>query len=154
MTAQEARRPGVITAVAVLCWVVGALELAVGALFLALAAVPGAFQSTPTGSAVAFGAGYLLAGLAYLLVGFGVVRGADLARVIVLLVSVLNLAIGLFTAISGQPLAGILSMGIAVAIALPMWVGRGREWFERRRNRETAHQRHAADGASRPSAHR
>ena len=123
------RRPGVVTAAAILCWVVGALEAGTGLLYLRLASL-NAMTDTPAGSAFTFGIGYIVVGLAYIAVGFGVFRGADLARVIVLLVSVINFAVGLFTALSGQPLTGILSMGLAVAITLPLWVGRGRAWFD------------------------
>ncbi len=127
------RRPGVVTAVAVLCWVVGALELVLSILVLVLSAVPGALPSTLAGSLFASSIGYLVVALAYLAVGFGVFRGVDVARVIVLLASLVHLAVGLYTALTSEPIAGILSMGLAVAIALPLWVGRGAAWFDARR---------------------
>lgn len=122
-----------VTAVAVLCWAVGALELVLSILVLVLAEVPGALPSTLAGSLFASSIGYLVVALAYLAVGFGVFRGADVARVIVLLASLIQLAVGLYTALTSEPIAGILSMGLAVAIALPLWVGRGAAWFEARR---------------------
>ncbi len=123
-----------ITAVAVLCWAVGGLELVLSILVLVLAEVPGALPSTLAGSLFASSIGYLVVALAYLAVGFGVFRGVDVARVIVLLASVIHLAVGLYTALTSEPIAGILSMGLAVAIALPLWVGRGAAWFEAQRS--------------------
>ncbi|WP_295122282.1 hypothetical protein [uncultured Leifsonia sp.] len=131
------RRPGVVTAVAVLCWVVGGLELVLSILVLVLAAVPGALPSTLAGSLFASSIGYLVVALAYLAVGFGVFRGVDVARVIVLLASLIHLAVGLYTALTSEPIAGILSMGLAIAIALPLWIGRGAAWFEIRRRPRT-----------------
>ena len=127
------RRPGVVTAVAVLCWVVGGVELVLSILVLVLAAIPGALPSAQAGSLLASSIGYLVVALAYLAVGFGVFRGVDVARVIVLLASLIHLAVGLYTALTSEPIAGILSMGLAVAIALPLWIGRGAAWFEARR---------------------
>jgi hypothetical protein len=131
------RRPGVVTAVAVLCWVVGGLELVLSVLILVLTAVPGALPSTLAGSLFASSIGYLVVALAYLAVGFGVFRGVDVARVIVLLASLIHLAVGLYTALTSEPIAGILSMGLAIAIALPLWIGRGAAWFEARRRPRT-----------------
>lgn len=136
-TPSPGRRPGVVTAVAVLCWVVGALELVLSILVLVLSAVPGALPSTLAGSLFASSIGYLVVALAYLAVGFGVFRGVDVARVIVLLASLVHLAVGLYTALTSEPIAGILSMGLAVAIALPLWVGRGAAWFDARRTPRT-----------------
>lgn len=127
------RRPGVVTAVAVLCWVVGGLELVLSILILVLEAVPGVLPSAEAGSLLASSIGYLVVALAYLAVGFGVFRGVDTARVIVLLASLIHLAVGLYTALTSEPIAGILSMGLAVAIALPLWIGRGGAWFDARR---------------------
>lgn len=131
------RRPGVVTAVAVLCWVVGGLELVLSVLILVLSAVPDALPATLAGSLFASSIGYLVVALAYLAVGFGVFRGVDVARVIVLLASLIHLAVGLYTALTSEPIAGILSMGLAIAIALPLWIGRGAAWFEARRRPRT-----------------
>lgn len=102
-------------------------------LVLVLSAVPDALPSTLAGSLFASSIGYLVVALAYLAVGFGVFRGVDVARVVVLLASLVHLAVGLYTALTSEPIAGILSMGLAVAIALPLWVGRGAAWFDARR---------------------
>lgn len=124
-------RPGVVTAVAILCWMVGTLEVLAGVLFLVFAALPATLAETSNSAVATSGVGFLVVGLAYLAVGFGIFAGVDFARVIVLLVGLLNFAVGLFTALSGQPFAGLVSMVVAVAIALPLWVGRGRLWFQR-----------------------
>lgn len=129
MSDRRAPRPGVVTAVAVLCWVVGAIELVLSVLLLVLALIPAVLPSAEAGSIVVSAIGYLVVALAYLAVGVGVSRGADLARVVVLLAGLIHLAVGLFTALTSQPVLGILSMGLAVAIALPLWIGRGAAWF-------------------------
>ncbi|MEY9851171.1 uncharacterized membrane protein YhaH (DUF805 family) [Leifsonia sp. EB41] len=125
----NADRPGVVTAVAILCWLVGTVELILSVLLIVLAAIRGVLPANETGNILVSTIGYLIVAIAYLAVGFGVFRGADLARVIVLLASVVHLGVGLYTALTTQPVAGILSMGLAVAIALPLWVGRGAAWF-------------------------
>ena len=122
-------RPGVVTAVAILCWLVGTIELILSVLLIVLAAIRGILPAGETGSILVSTIGYLIVAVVYLAVGFGVFRGADLARVIVLLASLVHLGVGLYTALTTQPVAGILSMGLAVAIALPLWVGRGATWF-------------------------
>jgi hypothetical protein len=129
----NADRPGVVTAVAVLCWLVGTVELILSVLLIVLAAIRGVLPAAQTGSILVSTIGYLIVAIAYLAVGYGVFRGVDLARVIVLLASLIHLGVGLYTALSTQPVAGILSMGLAVAIALPLWIGRGAAWFGRGR---------------------
>ncbi|MEN2737177.1 hypothetical protein ABCS02_05245 [Microbacterium sp. X-17] len=125
----NADRPGVVTAVAILCWLVGTVELILSVLLIVLAAIRGVLPANETGNVLVSTIGYLIVAVAYIAVGFGVFRGVDLARVIVLLASVVHLGVGLYTALTTQPVAGILSMGLAVAIALPLWVGRGAAWF-------------------------
>lgn len=125
----NADRPGVVTAVAILCWLVGTVELILSVLLIVLAAIRGILPASETGDILVSTIGYLIVAVAYIAVGFGVFRGVDLARVIVLLASVVHLGVGLYTALTTQPVAGILSMGLAVAIALPLWVGRGAAWF-------------------------
>ncbi|GAA4145708.1 hypothetical protein [Leifsonia shinshuensis] len=125
----NAERPGVVTAVAILCWLVGTVELILSVLLIVLAAIRGILPASETGDILVSTIGYLIVAVAYIAVGFGVFRGVDLARVIVLLASVVHLGVGLYTALTTQPVAGILSMGLAVAIALPLWVGRGAAWF-------------------------
>ncbi|MFE4950033.1 hypothetical protein ACFQ9V_07980 [Leifsonia sp. NPDC056665] len=125
----NADRPGVVTAVAILCWLVGTVELILSVLLIVLAAIRGVLPASETGNILVSTIGYLIVAVAYLAVGFGVFRGVDLARVVVLLASVVHLGVGLYTALTTQPVAGILSMGLAVAIALPLWVGRGATWF-------------------------
>ena len=133
----NADRPGVVTAVAILCWLVGTIELILSVLLIVLAAIRGVLPAGETGDILVSTIGYLIVAVAYLAVGFGVFRGVDLARVIVLLASVVHLGVGLYTALTTQPVAGILSMGLAVAIALPLWVGRGAAWFGRGRRGAT-----------------
>ncbi|MFE4470764.1 hypothetical protein ACFRFH_18285 [Leifsonia sp. NPDC056824] len=125
----NADRPGVVTAVAILCWLVGTVELILSVLLIVLAAIRGVLPASETGNILVSTIGYLIVAVAYLAVGFGVFRGVDFARVIVLLASVVHLGVGLYTALTTQPVAGILSMGLAVAIALPLWIGRGATWF-------------------------
>lgn len=129
----NAGRPAVVTAVAILCWLVGTVELILSVLLIVLAAIRGVLPANETGSILVSTIGYLIVAVAYLAVGFGIFRGVDLARVIVLLASVVHLGVGLYTALTTQPVAGILSMGLAIAIALPLWVGRGAAWFGRGR---------------------
>lgn len=118
-----------VTVVAILCWILGTLELLAGVFFLVLAALPLTAEGAPTNNLALAGVGYLVVGLAYAATGSGIFAGVDFARVIVLLVSLVNLGVGVFTTLSGQPVAGLIAIAVALTITLPLWFGSGQRWF-------------------------
>jgi hypothetical protein len=121
----EARRPAGVTAIAILCWLLGALDI----LLLGILIVSNSRGDYSTGELVGVGA----VGLVYIAAGIGLFLGVDAARVVVLLGSLVSFASGLYAAGNGQLVFGIATVAVTVAIAILLWTGRGSEWFTRDR---------------------
>ena len=126
-------RPGGVTFIATLCAVFGFLELASGILsFLFLPTIVN--QTTMDATEVAWSSAALIVlGLAYLLVSGGLYRGKDIARVVVLLVSLLHAVNGLWLAVTGQLVAGLITIAVALIVCGLLWTGRGGSYFDRDR---------------------
>jgi len=129
--AKNTARPGGVTFIATLCAIFGVLELASGILtFLFLPTVVDQTQldvTEATWSAVAL----IALGLAYLLLSGGLYRGKDVARVIVLLVSLLHAVNGLWLSLTGQLVPGLITIAVALVVAGLLWTGRGGAFFDR-----------------------
>ena len=129
--AKNSTRPGGVTFIATLCAVFGFIELATGILsFLFLPTIVSqtamdATEATWSASAL------IVLGLAYLLVSNGLYRGKDVARVIVLLVSLLHAVNGLWLAVTGQLVPGLVSIAVALVVSGTLWTGRGGAYFDR-----------------------
>ena len=128
----EQTRPGSVTLIATLCAIFGILEIVTGA--LAFAFLPALTESSETSdtqlgwSAIVL----IVLGIAYFLVSLGLYRGRDVARVIVLLVSLVHGINGIWLALSGQLLAGLLTIAIALFVIVLLWTGEGAKYFARR----------------------
>jgi len=129
--AKNTARPGGVTFIATLCAIFGVLELASG--ILTLLFLPTVVDQTQldvteaTWSAVAL----IALGLAYLLLSGGLYRGKDVARVIVLLVSLLHAVNGLWLSLTGQLVPGLITIAVALVVAGLLWTGRGGAFFDR-----------------------
>ena len=129
--AKNTTRPGGVTFIATLCAVVGILELATGILSLLFARTI-VDQSEMDVTQVRWAAVALIVlGLAYVLVSIGLYRGRDLARVIVLLISLLHAVNGLILAVTGQLVPGLVMIAVALVVSALLWLGRGGAYFER-----------------------
>jgi len=128
--ASNGSRPGGVTFIATLCAVFGVVELATGVLsFVFLPVVVD--QTALDATAVAWSSVVLIVlGLAYLLVSGGLYRGKDVARVIVLLVSLLHAVNGLWLAVSGQLVPGLVTIAVALVVSALLWTGRGGAYFD------------------------
>ena len=133
--AKNTSRPGGVTFIATLCAVFGFLELASGILsFLFLPTIVD--QTELSGTEATWSAAALVAlGLAYLLVSGGLYRGNDTARVVVLLVSLLHAVNGLWLAVTGQLVPGLISIAVALVVCGLLWTGRGGAYFDRNARR-------------------
>lgn len=122
-------RPGGVTFIATLCAVFGFLELAGG--ILSLVFLPVLVDQGPMdASEVAWSAAALIVlGLAYLLVSSGLYSGRDVARVVVLLVSLVHAVNGLWLAFSGQVIAGLVTLAVALIVTALLWTGSGGKYF-------------------------
>ena len=129
--AEMSSRPGGVTLVATLCAVFGFVELAAGILaFLFLPTVVSQTEMDAT-EAIWSASALVFLGLAYLLVSNGLYRGKDVARVIVLLVSLLHTVNGLWLAVNGQLVPGLVTIAVALVISGLLWTGRGGAFFDR-----------------------
>jgi lysylphosphatidylglycerol synthetase-like protein (DUF2156 family) len=129
--AKNGSRPGGVTFIATLCAVFGIVELATGVLSLAFLGTV-ADQTSLDATEVFWSSVALVAlGLAYLLVSGGLYRGKDVARVIVLLVTLLHAVNGLWLAVSGQLVPGLVTIAVALVISALLWTGRGGAYFDR-----------------------
>jgi lysylphosphatidylglycerol synthetase-like protein (DUF2156 family) len=129
--AKNTTRPGGVTFIATLCSVFGVIELATGILsFLFLPVIvdqTGLDVTEVTWSSVAL----IALGLGYLLVSGGLFRGKDVARVVVLLISLLHAVNGLWLAVSGQLAAGLVTIAVALVVSALLWTGSGGRYFDR-----------------------
>ena len=129
--AKNTTRPGGVTFIATLCAVFGFLELATGILSLLFVRAL-VDQSEMDATQVRWSAVALIVlGLAYLLVSIGLYRGRDLARVIVLLVSLLHGVNGLWLSLTGQLVPGLVTIAVALLVSALLWLGRGGAYFDR-----------------------
>ncbi|HXR45701.1 MAG TPA: hypothetical protein VN759_12875 [Pseudolysinimonas sp.] len=126
-------RPVAVTAVAVVVWIDGAVQLLTALLGFA---GQGAAGTEQRGEALVSALITLLIGLATVLVGVGLLRGNRLARVVVtvfLVIGVLDAVFDIITALSeGIPAAAVISGVIAALNALGillLWRRRARDFF-------------------------
>lgn len=127
-----AGRPGGVTFVAVLVWIVGALDILAGVLLL--------FQTNDPTIGEAFGgsAGLvtsailsILIGLVSIIVAGGLLRGNSAARAIVTVVQVLSIAgsVWLAIAVPANAVSEVLGIVISVIVLIFLWSRRANEFF-------------------------
>ncbi|MCD2444357.1 hypothetical protein LQ757_18915 [Agromyces sp. SYSU K20354] len=116
-------RPGGVTLVAVLAWISGALQILGGILVLVL------HTDVPGGTTAAWVS--IIIGVITILVSLGLFRGSNVARVIVTIVFVLNLAaaIWVMVAVPAQLWSAVIG-GLAALIGLILlYSARANEFF-------------------------
>jgi hypothetical protein len=118
-------RPGGVTLVAVIAWINGVLAVIGGILIL--------IAGTAEGSGAAVVAAWvgIVIGVITILVGVGLLRGSNLARIIATIVFVLNLGSAIFTAFSapGQLWSAIITGLLAVVGLVLLYSARANEFF-------------------------
>jgi hypothetical protein len=118
-------RPGGVTLVAVIAWINGVLAVIGGILIL--------IAGTAEGSTAAVAAAWvgIVIGVITILVGVGLLRGSNLARIIATIVFVLNLGSAIFTAFSapGQLWSAIITGLLAVVGLVLLYSARANEFF-------------------------
>ena len=124
-------RPGGVTFIATLCAVFGSLEIVTG--ILSLVFLPALVDQGPMDATEAAwsAVGLIVLGLAYLLVSGGLFGGRDVARVIVLLVSLVHAVNALWLAGSGQLIPGLITIAVALIVVALLWTGQGAKYFAR-----------------------
>jgi hypothetical protein len=127
-------RPGGVTLVAVLTWIVGLLDVLAGTILL--------FQTSVAATVEEFGgASQLIAtaifqivvGVVIIAIAGGLLRGSPSARIVVTVFQVISIMGGVFLAIAYP--AGAIGEYIGIAISLViiflLWTGRANAFFRR-----------------------
>jgi len=125
-------RPGGVTLVAVLVWILGLFNLIVG--ILTLVGVPlGLFTLHLGFAASSLGSGLLgiVWGVILFFVAFALLRGSRVARVVVTIMLVVNLIGAVVQLVGGGVVGGIVNLAIAIVGILLLWSGRAAAYFRR-----------------------
>lgn len=135
MTGERPRRPGVVTFSVVLMYIGGIAQIVLGVLTIFLRYTPEAQSGGVALPVTLLGAGMVLFGLLVIGLASGVARESSAARSGATAVMFLGLAfavVDLVVAADGD-WSAVISQSIAtVLVVVPLWVGRGRRYFESR----------------------
>ena len=127
------RRPGGVTLVAVLAWISGALDIVGGVLLLFMQNDP-EMQRAFGGSAGLLTTAIvgILFGVIVVAVANGLLRGRNIARLIVTVVQVLSITAGIFTSIAAPTLISTELVGviIAVIVLILLWTRSASAYFQ------------------------
>lgn len=138
MNAPHTARPGAVTLVVVLVWISALLEIIAGVvlLVLALTASPSGAGGAARGVLTALGIIALLIGLLTAAVATRLGKGGNGARIIVTVLTVLQVAGGLASIIRLAGTSGAVSslwvnVAVGVVILLLLWNSRANTYFAR-----------------------
>jgi hypothetical protein len=118
-------RPGGVTLVAVIAWINGVLGVITGILLLTGGAAADAAAVTTAAWIT------IVIGIITILVGVGLLRGSNVARIVATIVFVLNLANAIWTmfAVPGQLWVAIINALLAVIGLVLLYSARANEFF-------------------------
>ncbi|MEV7663329.1 hypothetical protein [Paenarthrobacter sp. NPDC089316] len=134
-TGERPKRPGAVTFSVVLMYIGGIAQMVLGVLTIFLRYTPEAQSGGVALPVTLLGAGMILFGLLVIGLASGVARGSAAARSGATAVMFLGLAfavVDLMVAADGD-WSAVISQSIAtVLVVVPLWLGRGRRYFESR----------------------
>jgi uncharacterized membrane protein len=118
-------RPGGVTLVAVIAWINGVLGVITGILLL----TGGSAAEAPAVTTAAWVT--IVIGIITILVGVGLLRGSNLARIVATVVFVLNLVNAIWTmfAVPGQLWVAIINALLAIIGLVLLYSARANEFF-------------------------
>ena len=127
-------RPGGVTLVAVLTWIVGLLDVLGGTILLFQTSVAATVEEFGGSSQLIASAIFtILVGVVVIAIAGGLLRGSPSARIVVTVFQVLSIMGGVFLAIAYP--AGAIGEYIGIAISLVviflLWTGRANAFFRR-----------------------
>ncbi|WP_127794944.1 hypothetical protein [Agromyces sp. LHK192] len=111
-------RPGGVTLVAVLAWISGALQI-----------ISGLFQILPGGGNFGAGVWAIILGIVTIIVSLGLFRGSNVARIIVTVIFVINIATGIWLMTVGSFWTGLFSALFPLIGLLLLWSKRANAFF-------------------------
>jgi hypothetical protein len=122
-------RPGVVTAAAVMMFIMGALSACGGLAVLALAGSVNASDEAAeaaTGLAAVLSVVILILGVAYIVLGVYILKGSNVARILTIVLMALSIAL---TFINFEP-SNLITIAIALTvIGLLAWNESAKEYF-------------------------
>ena len=128
-----APRPGSVTTVVVVTWIVAILTILAGVLFLLISDSALAEADISEGTATTYGIVELVLGAVIALVAIGLGRGNNFARILVSILMVLRLGVAIWAGIVLWGTGGFWSVVVAGLLALLvlvlLWNDRANEFF-------------------------
>ncbi|MFJ5958014.1 hypothetical protein ACIQC5_18915 [Paenarthrobacter sp. NPDC092416] len=134
-TGESPKRPGAVTFSVVLMYIGGIAQIILGILTIFLRYTPEAQAGGIALPITLLGAGMILFGLLVIGLASGVARGSEGARrgaTAVMLLGLVLAVLDLIIAADGDWSAVISQFLATVAVVVPLWIGRGRRYFETR----------------------
>ncbi|MDR6989764.1 hypothetical protein J2Y66_004281 [Paenarthrobacter nitroguajacolicus] len=134
-TADSPQRPGTVTFSVVLMYIGGIAQIILGILTIFLRYTPEAQSGGAAFPITLLGAGMILFGLLVIGLASGVARGSEAGRRGATAVMLLGLAfavLDLIIAGDGDWSAVIVQSLATIAVVVPLWVRRGRRYFDAR----------------------
>lgn len=127
-------RPGGVTLVAVLTWIVGLLDVLAGTILL--------FQTSVAATVEEFGGAsqliataifQILVGVVIIAIAGGLLRGSPSARIVVTVFQVISIMGGVFLAIAYPPgaIGEYIGIVISLVVIFLLWTGRANAFFRR-----------------------
>ncbi len=131
MSSQPAVRPGSVTVVVVIIWLLAIVSIAGGVVALIISDEELTSAGISESFADAYGWTSVTIGVLSLLVAMALSRGSSLARLLVSLLMVLRLATGLWAILSLPDglVAGMVTIALAVLVLALLWNKRASAFF-------------------------
>ena len=133
MSTAPAPRPGSVTVVVILTWIVAVTTILAGIFFLVASDQVLADAGIASGDATTFAWVEIILGVVVALVALGLSSGASWARMLVTILMVIRLGVAVWAAIALSGTLGFWSIALAAAVALAilamLWTGRASEFF-------------------------
>ena len=127
-------RPGGVTLVAVLTWIVGLLDVLAGTILLFQTSVAATVEEFGGASQLIASAIFqILVGVVIIAIAGGLLRGSPSARIVVTVFQVLSIMGGVFLAIAYPPgaIGAYIGIAISLVIIFLLWTGRANAFFRR-----------------------
>ncbi|WP_353826656.1 DUF7144 family membrane protein [Agromyces sp. SYSU T0242] len=134
MSDVQGSRPVTVTIIAVLAFIAGALDMVSGIILLFLLPVQDVVDGFGgTGQLIAAAIGSIVVGLITAVLAGGLLRGSQVARLVVTVLQVLSLIGSLFLAVAylGFPVGEWIGVAVSVVVLILLWTPKSSAFFTR-----------------------
>ncbi|MGR2752895.1 DUF7144 family membrane protein [Agromyces arachidis] len=132
MSTVKGDRPVTVTIIGVLAYIAGMIDLVSGVILLFLLPVQDVVDSFGgTGPLVAAAIGSIVVGLVTVVVAGGLLRGSQVARMIVTVLQVLSIIGSLFLAVAylGIPVGEWIGLAVSALVVILLWTPKASAFF-------------------------